>query len=146
MAVKKRKDNSKEVALLKDQLARALADYDNLKKRVERDQANLQTVAVGSVAMRIMPAIDMLEEAQSHLKDAGLAMAMTELADSLSAMGVEEVSPKKGDQFDAELCEAVESVSDSNMKDGQIVETILKGYKIEEHVLRHAKVKVAKNK
>lgn len=134
-----------EVELLKNQLVRALADYDNLKKRIEKDQSEVIRFAGMSIIVRLLPIIDMLEQAQEHLNDSGLAIVIKEFKDVLLEDRVEEIKVKKGDLFDENTCEAVESMPCGEDADGTIAEVSLKGYKyIDGPVLRHAKVKVCK--
>ena len=63
---------------MKNQLARALADYDNLRKRVEGEKDAWEKIAASKVVLRLLPVLDMTLEAQKHLKDAGLAIVIGE--------------------------------------------------------------------
>lgn len=134
---------AKEIALLKTQLVRALADYDNLNKRYERDSEQFGTIARSQMLMTLMPAFDMVESAQNHLADAGLAMAITTLDQSIHDLGFDKIISKPGEKFDEEVHEAVEVVSESDKENGVVVELVLNGWRITEGaVIRHAKVKV----
>lgn len=148
----KRKENEVkegEVELLKNQLVRALADYDNLRKRVERERDEFGSIARATLMVRILPIFDMLEGAQTHLKDSGLAITIDEFGKVLREEGFEKIDVKVGDSFDENLHEAVELVdsdSDSDKGSGQVAEIILPGWRITDGpVIRPAKVKVAKN-
>jgi len=144
MKGQKRK-NKKEILELKDQLARALADYDNLRKRVEREEERVRASAVGHVVGALLPAFDMFFEAQKHLGDSGLAMGLKELTESLKRLGVVEVNPGSGEAFNEAVHEAVDSVEAKEIKPGRVAETALRGWKFAEGpVIRYAKVVVVK--
>lgn len=129
---------------LKDQLARALADYDNLLKRVERERDELEFRSNLRLVLRLLPVVDSLRQALAHLKDPGLAITLTELENILKDEGVEEIKVKKGDVFNPELCEAVEVVEKAG-EDNKIVEVLLSGWRfVQGPVIRHAKVKVCR--
>lgn len=134
---------NEEAELLKSQLLRTLADYDNLVKRVEREREILGKVASIGVITKLLPVLDNLESAQEHLGDSGLAICIGEFKRVLSEEGLIEISPKIGDEFDENTMEAVEVVS--GKEDNVISELVLGGWKFNDgQVVRHAKVKVSK--
>lgn len=138
-------ETSREIESLKEQLARALADYDNLSKRIERDYEQRAKMAGIRLIHQLLPVFDMLYGAQEHLNDAGLAIVIKELEDVLREEGVEQILPAKGELFNEEIHEAVDTVKDGKFKDNEIVECALRGYKLADGtVIRHAKVKVNK--
>lgn len=126
---------------LKNQLARALADYDNLKKRAEAEKKLWLKFAKEQLLVELLPAFDNVELAQKHLNDQGLGIAVSQFLDIFKANGVEEVST---DKFDEEMHEAVDVVDGG--KKGKIAEVVQKGYKFTDSndVIRPAKVKVYK--
>ena len=130
--------------LLKAQLVRALADYDNLQKRVEKEKGQYRDLALVRIIVKLLPAIDMLEDSQNHLKDSGLAIALKEMYDMLSEEGVEKVSAIKGTLFNEEVHEAVEVVGKTKKGVPTIEEVVLPGWKLGEILVRPAKVKVKK--
>ncbi|MAG59361.1 nucleotide exchange factor GrpE [Candidatus Woesebacteria bacterium] len=134
--MKKSKPNHEE------QLARALADYDNLVKRITRDRKEIITRAEQNLVEDLLPAIDSLERASEHLNDKGLEMAMESLKQTLAQHGVEEIKVAKGEKFDSRIHEAVESVPGG--KHGEIAEVSTKGYAMAGSVIRPAKVIVFK--
>jgi molecular chaperone GrpE len=149
--MRKTKDKSKnqknfeiELENVKSQLARALADYDNFRKRVEREKDLLSHMASLGIIAKVITIVDMLEQAQKHLNDQGLAIAIGEMEKIFHDEGVEKLLVSKGDPFDQELYEAVESVETKDKKfKGKVAEMLLPGYKYREgYVVRHAKVKV----
>lgn len=127
---------------MKNQLARALADYDNLRKRVEREKEDLEKLASLKLILRFLPILDNLRQAQNHLKDAGLAITIGELENLLKDEGVEEIKPNRGDNFDHNLHEVIEVVENCQEKN-KIEEVVLSGWKFRDGiVIRHAKIKV----
>jgi molecular chaperone GrpE (heat shock protein) len=138
---KQPKSKDSDVEVLKLQLARALADYDNLVKRTEAEKAVWMSFAKKDLLVKFLPAVDSLEVAQAHLKDPGLDLVLVEIKKVFEAEGIVEIDTKG--EFDANLHEVVEVVSGG--KKNLIAEVAQKGYKfIDGEVIRHAKVKVYK--
>lgn len=139
----KTSEKKSELDVLRQQLARALADYDNLRKRFEREQKSIIKLANSVLVAKLLPIIDALDKAQSHLNDSGLAMSISELRRVLKEEGVEEIDVKQGDKFDENMCEAVEVIQGDEESDGKIAEVVLPGWRINDGgIIRHAKVKV----
>lgn len=147
----KSKKTSGEVELLqqqlheiKNQLARALADYDNLRKRVESEKLVWEQIASTRAISGLLPVFDMLLDAQKHLKDAGLEIAIGEFRKSLNDLGVEEIKVAVGDEFNPLEEEAIEMVAGD--KENTVAEIVQIGWKIknQEFIIRPAKVKVYK--
>lgn len=133
-----------ELESLKGMLARALADYDNLSKRVERERREMGKIASVGVTIRLLPVLDNLESAQEHLKDQGLAISIGEFKKVLNEDGLTEIRPKIGDEFNHETMEAIEVVPGA--KDNIIAEVVLVGWKYNDGtIVRHAKVKVERS-
>lgn len=141
---KKTKDTSKEeIAHLKNNLARALADYDNLVKRMDKERDGLGTVVKTRLVSSLLPSLDMLYGAQSHLEDAGLAMTIQSFEQVLGDEGFEKVDAKVGNDFDEEYHEAIELVEGDENDNGKIAEVVLTGWRRKDGALvRPAKVKV----
>lgn len=132
-----------ELEVVKGMLARALADYDNLAKRVDRERLELGKIASVGVIVKLLPVLDNLERAQEHIKDSGLAIAIGELINVLKDEGFSVIIPSIGDVFDENTMEAIEVVEGT--RDNTVVEVVLSGWKYEDGtVVRHAKVKVSK--
>ncbi|HJY98325.1 MAG TPA: nucleotide exchange factor GrpE [Patescibacteria group bacterium] len=140
---KKTKTKGTEVDLLKAQLVRALADYDNLIKRVEREKNDIEKLVSLRLLLKLLLILDGLESAQEHLKDQGLAISISEYKRALAEEGLTEIKPKVGDEFDHEIMEVVEVTGGGS--DNKISEVVLAGWKYSDGtVVRHAKVKVTK--
>lgn len=141
--IKKQEKQELTIEELKGQLIRTLADYDNLQKRTDKEREDLRKVLVAQFVSKLLPVLDMLEDAQEHLKDQGLAIAIKELYEVLEGEGVKKVEAKKGEMFDESLHEAVETV-DKGGKSGEIIRVVLTGYLIGDKLIRPAKVVVTR--
>lgn len=131
-----------ELNKLKDQLARALADYDNLRKRVDREREDFEKVANVKLAIRLLPVLDILREAQKHLGDPGIAITITQFEEALKEEGIEEIKVAAGDEFNPQLHEAIEVVKDGKGR-GKVKEAALSGWRFSQGpVIRHVRVKV----
>ena len=123
---KKDKENQ-EVELLKSQLARALADYDNLTKRVERERRESVEYSNLKLILKLLPVLDMLYEAQKHLNDSGIGLTIKEFEEVFKSEGLERITIKNGESvFDESLHEAIEVVAGSD-KDNIICEEVVSG-------------------
>jgi molecular chaperone GrpE len=143
-----KKFSEAELEDLRNQLARALADYDNLRKRTEAEIEDRVAIVKARLVIKLISVFDMLEEAQEHLKDSGLAITIKEFEDVLTQEGLGKIDAKKGMKFDEEIHEAVEVInppSGGKGKSREIVEVLLTGWKFTGGpVIRPAKVKVYK--
>lgn len=132
--VKKQKD-------LELQLVRALADYDNLVKRIDKEKEEIFARATRRLVEDLLPVIDDLERAQDNLKDEGLQMALAHIRRVLETHGVREIKAGKGDRFDAKTHEAIDTAEGG--KQGVIAKVFEKGYEWNDGtVIRPVKVAV----
>jgi len=144
--IKTKSKTGDRVKMLEAQLSRALADYDNLAKRIEREKEETGVIASLGIVVNLLPVFDMLVQAQQHLKDSGLAITIKEFQDVLSEEGVDQINVKVGDKFDENLHEAVDT-HDVKMKEtklkGEISEVLLVGWRVKNGpIIRYTKVKV----
>jgi molecular chaperone GrpE (heat shock protein) len=126
--------------VLADKLARSLADYSNLEKRIESQRQLFVTLATTSILCKIVEVLDDFYLAQKHLNDPGLKMAIDKFNSVLKTEGLEEINPVNL-EFDPQSMECVEAV------DGQenfVIEVKKLGYKLNGHVIRPAQVTVGK--
>lgn len=138
--MKSKKNEINQTDELKNQLARALADYDNLVKRIERERQDLEKLTSLRVILKLLPVLDNLRASLKHLNDPGLAIALKDFEEVLKSEGIEEIKIDVGSDFDHNLHEATEIVAG---KKGKIVEVVLPGWKFTNGpVIRHTKVKV----
>lgn len=133
-------------ALLKDQLARAMADYSNLQKRTDEERGTMFKLASISFMTKILPIIDNLKQAQNHVNDSGIAIIIGQLETLAKEEGFEEIKIAVGDDFSAETSEAIDIVDTlEENEDNKVSEIILSGWKYSDGTtVRHAKVKVFK--
>lgn len=124
----------------KEQLARALADYDNLRKRVETQKEAWEKEACAKVVAKLLPVLDILIKARQHNNDEGLALAVKEFKNAFLELGVEEINVAKGDEFNPLYEEVIETVQGG--KGQKVAEVVQSGWKIRDFVIRPAKVKV----
>lgn len=131
-----------EVKRIEDLWKRALADYQNLEKRIEAEKEEFVKFANNQLILKILPSLDSLEEAEEHLKDEGLILAIKQLKDALVSEGLEKIQVKGGD-FNPEFMECVDV---GQGEEGKVLDEIRSGYKLGGRVLRVAQVKVGKEK
>lgn len=131
---------------LKNQLARAMADYANLIKRTDEERGTMFKLASIAFMTKLLPIIDNLKQAQGHLNDSGIAIIIGQLETLAKDEGFEEIKIKTGDLFDETTSEVTEVLETQNEKDNNIVsEVVMSGWKYSDGtVVRHARVKVAK--
>lgn len=139
---------NEELESMKNQLARAMADYSNLQKRTDEERGTMYKLASISFMTKILPIIDNLKQAQNHLKDSGIAMIIGQLETLAREEGFEEIIVKVGDEFDHATSEVVEVLETMDEKvNNTISEVVLSGWKYSDGtVVRHARVKVLKFK
>lgn len=142
----------KENEELKSTLLRLQADFDNFRKRNEIERANTIKCANEDIISEILPAMDNFSRALTHkpkeLVDneyiKGLEYIKIQLEKILTDNGLKKIECKRGDEFDHNLEEAIETVEDKELKSGQITEVVLDGYKLGDKLIRPASVKVVK--
>ena len=131
-----------------DNLRRVAADFDNYRKRVAREQAQLHTRAAERVVVKLLPVLDDLVralEAAEHHEEAkvleGVSMTKDALAGVLASEGVEEI-PTDG-AFDPHVHEALMTQPAEGVEPGHVVHVVQRGYRLGDVVLRPARVIVA---
>ena len=130
-----------------DRLKRVAAEFDNYKKRTNKDRETMYSSLLGDIVSKFLPAIDNLEKAVSsetideNYKQ-GVELVLKQFKDVLMTMGVKEIETV-GKTFDPELHEAVSLVQDENLGEKEIKEEYRKGYMIGDKVIRHSMVVVA---
>jgi len=140
---KRDKSENSELIALKNSLARALADYDNLTKRVNRDKSEYDNKVKAQIVSQLLPSFDMLIDAGKHLNNPGLALALKELEDSLKMLGVVRIPAQVGGDFNENLHEAIDI--EKGDKKGKIAKVESTGWQITNGpIIRYAKVKVYK--
>lgn len=131
-------DLKKKIKDLEDRWKRALADYDNLRKRVEREKEGFVKFSNAILIDKLLPVLDSLEKCTEHLKDKGLELTLDQFRKVLESERLKEMKVE-GKKFDPEKMDATEVIEG---KKNEVVEVVLKGYNLNDRVLRPAKVKV----
>jgi molecular chaperone GrpE len=125
---------------------RSLADYQNLVKQTTKEKQEFAKYSTDALISQLLPLIDNLEQAASHLDDDGLDMIVSQFHQLLTSEGIEPINPQPGDAFDHTLHECLETVEDSSQKQNTLAQIDLKGYKYSHgRVIRPAKVTVYKS-
>ena len=138
---------NKELEEKDDRLKRLMAEFDNYKKRSQKERENLYSSLLSDIIQKILPVIDNLEKAsnvktQDENYKQGVEMCLKQFKDVLNSNGVSEIEAV-GKIFNPELHEAISSVVDENLGEKEIKEEYRKGYKIGDKVIRHSLVVVA---
>lgn len=142
--VKKKSDSKNlenQVAELSDNLKRALADYQNLERRVLNERSDLIKYANQELLKKLLPSFDNLYLAEKYIKDEGIKLTVQKLTESLEEVGVKRISVENN-RFDPNSMECIEVVEGE--KD-VVVEEVMPGFMLFDKVIRPAQVKVGKN-
>lgn len=136
-----------ELNLKSDQLMRTAAEFDNFKKRTEREKASVAEFAKAGLIKQLLPIIDNIDRASAADRESadyikGIEMIVKQFESVISNLNIEEIA-KAGDSFDPNYHEAVMHIEDESVGENTIVEVLQKGYKIGSTVIRAAMVKVA---
>ncbi|MDR3767062.1 MAG: nucleotide exchange factor GrpE [Butyricicoccus sp.] len=133
---------------LNDKHLRMAAEYDNFRKRSQREREAAHAEAVAYAVKALLPTYDNLERAlKAETTDTeykkGVEMTMTQLVDSLKAIGVEKIAAEPGTAFDPNLHNAVMHVENEDLGENVIADVFQQGFQIGDKVIRHAMVQVA---
>lgn len=143
----------KEIEVLKasleeqnDKYLRIVAEYDNYRKRAQKEKEGIYGDAYVDVIKEILPILDNMERAVAFADSGNLAegvnMTLNMFKDIFAKMGVEEI-PTENVEFDPNVHNAVMHVEDENLGENTVAETFSKGYKKGDKIIRYAMVKVA---
>lgn len=138
---------AKELAQVKDQLLRTMAEYDNHRKRTAKEKLELRADIISNVVSDFLPVMDNLERAlEADCSDENYKQGVQMIYDSfmgvLAKLGVTEIE-SDGADFNPQLHQAVQRVDDDSVESGKVAKTFAKGYKINDKVIRFAMVAVA---
>ncbi len=141
---------NKEIANLKDQLLRKIAEFDNYRKRTIKEKTDLILNGGEKTITTILPVIDDMERALKTMQNAedvsavveGVELIYKKFMDILAKQGVSVIDTKEAD-FDVDLHEAIAQVPAPTPElKGKVMDCTLTGYKLNEKVIRHAQVVV----
>ena len=135
------------VAAEREKYLRLAAEYDNFRKRSQRERENIYADVRADTITRFLPVYDNLvralaQETADEAYKKGVEMIMTQLQDALGKLGVTEI-PALGETFDPAVHNAVMHVDDEAKGENEIVEEFQKGFKLGDKVIRFSMVKVA---
>lgn len=135
----------------KEKYMRLAADFENWRKRVQKEKEELEQQVKKNTITELLSVVDNFERARSQIKpanDGEMAIHKSyqgvykQLVDGLKRIGVSAMRPE-GQEFDPNLHEAVFRQPSSEYAEGIVIEQLVRGYMLEDKVLRHAMVKVA---
>ena len=142
-----------KVQALEDQLKRTAADFDNFRKRMQREREEDRKFAIEKLLKELLPVIDNMERALESATNVaseadtqlvtGVKMVHKLFLDTLKKFGVEQFSAK-GQPFDPEKHEAMQAVESEEVPPGHVAQEYMKGYYLNERLVRPAMVAVAK--
>ena len=146
-----------EIAALKDQSLRALAEVENIRRRAEREQADTSKYAVSKFAGDLVSVLENLMRATSSITEeqresspvfknlaVGVEMTQQELLSIFEKYGIRRIDPL-GQKFDHQLHQAVAQIASADAESGTVVQVLQAGYVIHDRLLRPAMVGVATN-
>lgn len=143
-----KKDKKDElIEELNDKVARQLAEFENFRKRTEKEKLQNYTIGAKDALEKILPVLDNFERglANADLSDPfadGMDKVYKQFVTTLEALGVTPIDAA-GKEFDPNFHNAVMHVDDENFGENIVVEELQKGYMYKDHVLRYSMVKVA---
>ncbi|MEI8199406.1 MAG: nucleotide exchange factor GrpE [Eubacteriales bacterium] len=142
-----------ELSDVKDRYMRILAEYDNFRRRTQKEREGLYTDAVADVTKEWLLVVDNVERALSFTEKTedgnldklseGMLMICKQAGEVLAKLGVEEIPCRIGSSFDPNLHSAVTHIEDDSLGEQCIAQVFLKGYKKGDRVIRHSLVQVA---
>ena len=149
---KKLESLEQDLESTKDSWLRSMAEFDNYKKRVQRDSARTYQDAMASALKLFLSASDDLERALKNRPEGkdldgwvnGIELILQKLTNQMKNQGVERMDIQPGDEFDPNVHEAITQEENPDYQEGQIIEVVQPGYKISDRIIRPAMVRVAR--
>ncbi len=133
-----------ELTEQKDKYLRLMAEYDNFRRRSQKEKEGIYSDAYGEALKSLLPVADNLELAVRYSEGEkvveGVKMVLNQLHDTLTKLGIEEIETKT---FDPNVHNAVMHIEDDAYGENEIVEVFQKGYRKGDKIIRYAMVKVA---
>ena len=148
---KNKKDKKDEkIEELTDRITRQMAEFDNFRKRTEKEKSQMYEIGAKDIIEKILPVVDNFERGVDAVKEEdkedpfiqGMEMVYKQLMTVLGELGVKPIEAV-GKEFDPNLHNAVMHVEDENFGENIIAEEFQKGYMYRDSVVRHSMVKVA---
>lgn len=147
---KKKKDKKDEkIEELNDKVMRQMAEFENFRKRTEKEKTQMFEVGAKSIIEKILPVVDNFERGLAGVDEnnedpfaQGMQMVYKQLMTSLEEAGVTPIEAV-GQEFNPDFHNAVMHVEDDNFGENEVVEELQRGYQYRDTVVRHSMVKVA---
>lgn len=147
---KKKDERDEKIEELSDKLLRQMAEFDNFRKRTEKEKSAMYEIGAKDIVEKLLPVVDNFERgfqtvAEEDKEDAfvtGMEMVYKQLMTMLETVGVKPIEAV-GQEFNPDLHNAVMHVEDETVGDNIIVEEFQKGYTYRDSVVRYSMVKVA---
>ena len=148
---KKKKDKRDEqIEELNDRVKRQMAEFDNFRKRTEKEKSMMFDMGAKTIIEKILPVVDNFERGFTTVEEAdkddafvqGMSQVYKQLMKELEAVGVKPIEAV-GVEFNPDFHNAVMQVESEEYESGVIAQELMKGYMYKESVVRHSMVKVA---
>ena len=139
-----------KLADLEDKRVRQLAEFENFRKRSEKEKSQMFEIGAKTVVEKLLPVIDSFERGLDGIKEEekqepfvqGMELVYKQILTAFNELGVTAIEAV-GQEFDPNLHNAVMMVDDDSVESGKVAEELQKGYMYRESVVRHSMVKVA---
>lgn len=147
---RKKDKKDEKIEELTDQLKRQMAEFDNYRKRTEKEKASMYVIGAKEIVEKLLPVVDSFERGlatatEEQLEDPfvdGMNKVYKQLITSLNELGVKPIEAV-GNEFNPDYHNAVMHVEDEDVGENIVVEEFQKGYTYKDFVVRHSMVKVA---
>lgn len=148
---KNKKDKKDEkIEELTDRLTRQMAEFDNFRKRTDKEKSQMYEIGAKDVIEKILPVVDNFERGLAAVSEEektnpfmeGMEKIYKHLMTTLEEIGVKPIDAA-GQEFNPDFHNAVMHVEDENLGENVVAEELQKGYMYRDHVVRHSMVKVA---
>ena len=145
-------EKDQKIDELQNRILRLQADFDNFRRRTTKEHSQLATFVTANVVEKFLKVLDSFDRAEESVAKAndiesikvGLEMIKRQLAQAFKELAVEEIQAD-GQKFDPSFHEAVMRGENTELEDDTIEAVFEKGYKLNDKVIRHSKVKVVNN-
>lgn len=149
---KKDKKDPKDIQIeeLSDKYRRTMAEFDNFRKRTEKEKATMYEIGAKDIINKLLPVVDNFERGLASIPEAdkgtpvadGMDKIYRQLTKMLEEAGVKEIEAE-GQEFNPDFHNAVMHIEDETLGENVVAEVLLKGYTYRDSVVRHSMVKVA---
>jgi len=137
------KELENKLAEMEESWKRALADYKNLEKRTSEEKAALINFSNSVLVENMLPILDNFVMLENHTEDVGIKMSIKEFINVLETAGLKKIEVNKGDKFDPNIMDAVDSEQGQKNK---VAEVVRAGYHFRDKLIRPVSVKVGLGK